>query len=182
MAISQTIWLASWPRSGNTYVRTILWQCFGLRSASIYTNDFGGNQKLEEYVGHVRNKESLFVKGQLPLVKTHGPQPDDSPAIYIVRNGKDAAISLWQYYKGEASLEQIIEGHLIFGTWTEHLQSWRPWERRNTLLLKYEDILNDLPGTLNKISGFLGVKILNETVPPRDDIANIDGRYVKKEG
>jgi hypothetical protein len=48
--------------------------------------------------------------------------------------------------------------------------------------LKYEDILNDLPGTLNKISGFLGVKILNETVPPRDDIANIDGRYVKKEG
>jgi len=38
------IWLASYPRSGNTYLRTMLWHCFGLRSASIYPNDLGGNK------------------------------------------------------------------------------------------------------------------------------------------
>jgi len=34
-----TVWLASYPRSGNTYLRAILWTCFGLRSASVYADD-----------------------------------------------------------------------------------------------------------------------------------------------
>ena len=57
------VWLASYPRSGNTFLRTILWQCFGLRSASYYRDDLGGNKELEEYVGHIErvpNNEISF--------------------------------------------------------------------------------------------------------------------------
>ena len=37
------IWLASYPRSGNTLLRTILNHCFNLKSASFYFSDFKGN-------------------------------------------------------------------------------------------------------------------------------------------
>lgn len=178
----EIIWLASWPRSGSTFLRTILWHCFGLRSGSIYPKDLGGNKKLEAYVGHVEHSANLFMQGNIPLIKTHEAPPDDNPAIYIVRNGKDATISLYEFYFGNLSLEVIIEGHHRFGTWANHLNSWRPWERRNTLFLKYEDVVLDLPSTLNKISNFLGVNILNETIPLRDIIASIDSRQIVKRG
>jgi len=117
--------------------------------------------------------------GDFPLMKTHELQTDDNPAIYIVRNGKAATISLFQFYKKATSLENIIEGQHGFGTWADHLKSWHPWNRKNTLFLKYEDVLSDLPGTLNTISAFLGVKILSEVLPPREMIAGVDGRWVK---
>ena len=173
------VWLASWPRSGNTYLRTILWQCFGLRSGSIYPNEFSGNKQLEDYVGHVENKNSLFVEGNIPLIKTHEAPANDSPAIYIVRDGKAATLSLCQYYP-ETPLEIVIGGRHRFGTWSNHLQLWQPWQRPDTLLLRYEDLVDDLPGSLEKISSFLGVRILNRVVPSRDDIAGTDGRIVKK--
>ena len=179
MVKSKFVWLASWPRSGNTYLRTILWHCFGLHSGSIYPDEFSGNKKLQEYVGHIEDKKSLFVAGNIPLIKTHEAPTDASPAIYIVRNGEAATLSLCQFYP-ETPLEIVIEGRHRFGTWASHLQLWKPWERPNTLLLRYEDMVSDLPGSLDKISHFLGVRILNEIVPPRDAIADVDGRIVKK--
>lgn len=179
MIKSKFVWLASWPRSGNTYLRTILWHCFGLHSGSIYPDEFSGNKKLEEYVGHIEDKKSLFFEGNIPLIKTHEAPADVSPAIYIVRDGAAATLSLCQYYP-ETPLGIVIEGRHRFGTWSNHLQLWKPWERPNTLLLRYEDLVEDLPGSLNKISIFLGIGILNEIVPSRDTIADIDGRIVKK--
>lgn len=179
MIKSKFVWLASWPRSGNTYLRTILWHCFCLRSGSIYPNEFSGNERLQEYVGHIEDKKSLFVEGNIPLIKTHEAPTDSSPAIYIVRNGEAATLSLCQYYP-ETPLDIVIEGRHRFGTWSDHLKLWKPWDRPNTLLLRYEDLVNDLPSSLNKISIFLDISILNEIVPSRDAIANIDGRIVKK--
>lgn len=157
----------------------ILWHCFGLRSKSIYSDDFGGNKKLEELEGRDLSEEEFRAQDNLQIVKTHGLCRDDNPAIYVVRNGKDASISLCEFYKNEVTLEQIIEGNLIFGTWAEHLQSWRPWGRPNTLLLKYEEMRADFPGTLRMVGDFLGARILKEEMPNRDAVA--DGRFVKRE-
>jgi hypothetical protein len=56
------IFLASYPRSGNTYLRTILNHCFDLKSASIYPNDLGGNATLEKFVGHIEHIQN----GKIP--------------------------------------------------------------------------------------------------------------------
>lgn len=72
MKDSNIIWLASYPRSGNTYLRTVLWHCFELRSASIYPNDLGGNAGLEEYTGHIEHGPQMQKQLQengIPLVK-----------------------------------------------------------------------------------------------------------------
>ncbi len=179
------VWLASYPRSGNTFLRTVLWQCFGLPSASYYPNDLGGKKALEEYVGHIEresNNEIRFPKNSIPLVKTHEYPTDEFPAIYVVRDGLAASVSLFEFYKGGIPLRSIIEGQSRFGTWANHVKAWKPWERSNTLLLKYEDMKDDLSGTTEKISTFLKRDILKQSIPDRNTIAAADGRWVKREG
>ena len=181
MNSANIVWLASYPRSGNTFLRTILWQCFGLRSASLYANDLARNRELEEYVGHIEhgiNGQVEFPSGNIPLVKTHGHPSDDNPAIYVVRDGRAASVSLWKMLEGYVPLEAIIEGRQPFGTWSSHVQAWKPYERRNTLLLKYEDMNSNLADALKKISQFLERDILNESIPDRTTIASAEGKWV----
>lgn len=179
----QTIWLASYPRSGNTLLRTVLYQCFGLVSASIYPNDLGGNKELESYVGHIEHGDKgkiSFPDGAIPLVKTHEPSPDDGGAVYVVRDGRAACVSFWEFYRRRLPLEAVIAGQHRFGTWANHLSAWQPWARQNTLLLKYEDVVSDLPIVLERLSGFLNAEIINSKIPKRETVAGVDGRWVRK--
>lgn len=176
------VWIASYPRSGNTFLRTILWHCFGLRSASLYRNDLGGNHALEEYIGHIEHGPDgkiPFPENTIQLVKTHGYPVDENPAIYVLRDGRAATASLWDFDLGNTQLNTIIEGHHRFGSWSDHIRAWKPDSRPNTLLLKYEDMKIDLPATVESISLFLDRRILSAHIPDRGTIANTDGRWVR---
>ncbi len=182
------IWLASYPRSGNTLLRTILWNCFGLRSASPYPEDLGGNKELKNYIGHLDNSELEFVGpdqqirfpgNAMLLFKTHQITSDDNPAIYVVRDGRAACVSLWQFYRGQITLEAVITGQHGFGTWANHVATWKPWERPNTLFIKYEEMTGDLPRVLEKISVFLKRDIVTNQIPDRDTVASLEGRWVR---
>jgi len=147
----------------------------------MYPNDLNRNRELEEYVGHLEHGEDgeiRFPPGAIPLIKTHDRPRDESPAIYVVRDGRAASVSIWKFYKRETPLEAIIEGQHYFGTWSSHVQAWKPYERQNTLLLKYENMTRNLPGTLKEISKFLKKDILREVIPDRSAIAGVDGRFV----
>ena len=182
MENSDIVWLASYPRSGNTFLRTILWQCFRLRSASIYPRDLGGNKELEEYVGHIEHGPDhriRFDANSIPLLKTHEYSKDNNPAIYVIRDGRAACVSLWEFYNRKISLEAVIEGQNRFGTWANHVKSWDPWERDNTLLLKYEDMRDNLDKTLSSIGKFLSLNPINDKIPDRETIVKSDGRWVR---
>lgn len=177
------IWLASYPRSGNTLLRTVLWHCFGLRSASIYPNDLGGNKALENYVGHIghtRDGRIFFSADTLPLIKTHELPPDDKPAIYIVRDGRAACISLWEFYNRSLPLEAVITGHHRFGTWSDHLNTWRPLSRHDTLLLTYEELTTSFTSAIDKLERYLNRERLSNRIPDRSQIAAADGRWVRR--
>ena len=180
---TKIVWLASYPRSGNTFLRTILWHCFGQKSASVYPNDLGGNIRLEEYVGHIEKGKNVplqFPENNIPLVKTHELARDENPAIYVIRDGRAACVSLWKFYNGSLPLKAVIEGQHRFGTWSSHVQSWNPWDRPDTLLLEYEQMKDNLPAVLNEISDFLKRDIISQSIPDRNTIAGVDGRWVKK--
>ena len=175
-------WLASYPRSGNTYLRTILFNCFGIKTASIYPNDLGGNKTLENFVGHIehnQNKTITFQKGSIPIIKTHKLNQDENRSIYIIRDGRAASVSLWNFYGKKIPIKDIILGNHSFGTWKDHLISWNPLKRPNTLLIKYEDILCNFEYVLNSIETFLEIKVLSKKLPSRDNIATFDGRWVR---
>ena len=175
-------WLASYPRSGNTYLRTILFNCFGIKTASIYPNDLGGNKTLENFVGHIehnQNKTITFQKDSIPIIKTHKLNQDDNRSIYIIRDGRAASVSLWNFYGKKIPINDIILGNHPFGSWKDHLISWNPLKRPNTLLIKYEDILCNFEYVLNSIETFLEIKVLSKKLPSRDTVALFDGRWVR---
>tara|TARA_B100000795_G_C22689596_1_gene395077 strand:- start:157 stop:789 length:633 start_codon:yes stop_codon:yes gene_type:complete len=177
------IWLASYPRSGNTLVRTILFQCFNLKTGSVYSNDLGGNKDLENYVGHIEQSEDrsiAFPEGSLPIIKTHTHHKGSNKTIYVVRDGRAAAVSLWEFTNPKVSMTNIIEGKHKFGNWYEHIESWEPLSRPNTLLLRYEDILDNLDVVLIQLSSFLERDITCNQLPSRDKIAGNDGKWVRK--
>ena len=177
-------WIASYPRSGNTYLRTILNHCFGLKSGSIYAQDLGGNKQLEQYVGHIEHNSRggiEFTGQNIPLVKTHELNSNADRAIYILRDARPTALSLFKFYKASIPLEQIILGNHDWGKWCDHVTSWSPRTREKTLFLKYEDLLSDKDTNLQKISNFLKVELISSSVPDRNKIASIDGRWVNQQ-
>lgn len=186
MTVSRLVWLASYPRSGNTLLRTILRQCFGLRSASIYPNDLGGNRALEDCVGHVEHDPGgkiFFPDAAGPhLVKTHHRPGSPERAIYVIRDGRAATVSLWNFYRRTVPPEHLIEGRIQFSTWSDHVRAWDPLRRPGTLLLRYEDMLTDLPRVLSCIHEFLGCPILGTRIPDRRTMAGYEGRWVGTEG
>lgn len=181
--IAQPIWLASYPRSGNTLLRTVLHHCFGLVSGSIYRDDLGGNRELQAYVGHIEqdaNGKIKFPSGNIPLLKTHKVPRDERGAMYVMRDGRAACVSLWEFKGRKLPLDKIISGKHDFGTWANHLSAWQPWSRPNTMLIRYEDLIQNLDSVLVDICKFLGVEVVSSTIPIRESIANIDGRWVRK--
>ncbi|RXJ67402.1 hypothetical protein CRV08_10765 [Halarcobacter ebronensis] len=169
------IWIASYPRSGNTLVRTILKQVFNINS---YDNEFkiSGQPWIKKYesiyekYGHIEFEgewKDIYLKlkdsKEIFFVKTHLPPEDNSPAIYIVRDGRMSIISYFHYMQkffsdANRSILEILLGYDYYGDWSSHYRIWNPQERENTLCLKYEDILNKSELTIKKLEQFINLE------------------------
>ena len=76
------IWLASWPRSGNTFLRIILKRCFNIDTYSFATYDtyfIDHDRNVGDLVGHVpyAGDWQAFVEQarsspNVHVIKTHG--------------------------------------------------------------------------------------------------------------
>lgn len=174
------ILLASYPRSGNTMLRMILWQCLGMPSTSIYPHDLGGNRELECRVGHVAPDRDGVVRcrGSVPLlVKTHQPvaQHGTEPAVYVVRSPRPALVSLWRFWGRSVVLADIVAGRHRFGRISQHVSAWT--RRPDTSILRYETMVNETPRVVEQLASWFGVPVLRSDLPGRDVVA--DGRWIK---
>lgn len=162
------VWLASYPRSGNTLLRTILYQTMGLDSTSDEMGEiekFGlaesthsntGAVELEvdwtDYYRCAMNSEDVF------LVKTHRQPRDDQPAIYIVRDGRQSLVSYARFHQRFTpepfpSLLDLVIGGDFYGDWSDHYRIWS--KRPNTFVVRYEDLVRCEPMILTDIAKFV---------------------------
>ncbi|XP_071484078.1 sulfotransferase 1A1-like [Diadema antillarum] len=97
--------------------------------------------------------------------------------IYVARNPKDTAVSLYHfcrllrhlpsYETWDIFFEEFIAGRAIMGSWFENVLPW--WRRRNhpnVLFLKYEDMKKDHRGAVEQVASFMG-KALSDDVMDR---------------
>lgn len=95
------------------------------------------------------------------FIKTHDGPEDSARAIYIVRHGLAAIRSYKHFFadfKGwNYSLEEIILGETFFCSWGWHLDAWNPLERPNTLLLRYEGLVERPEEQLQRVAAFIGL-------------------------
>lgn len=174
------IWLSSYPRSGNTLLRTTLHTCFGIRSSSLYSGDskldLPGWEAMAGHTGRAGSVESMRADGALHYVKSHDPNPDGEPAIYVVRNGADAVVSYARYalrfnrgwfglprVSGGSVLprtfagwlRRVIKGRCDFGGWSAHVHPWTS-RRAPTAVIRFEDLIVDPVGQVSNALAAIG--------------------------
>lgn len=122
---SDDIFVVSFPKSGNTWVRFLL------------ANMIKGNGEvtfltINDYVPGIYNfKGKINKKKSGRFIKTHDYFFDCYPkSIYIYRDYRDVVISYYHYLKGHnqfrGSLSEFIRSDQLktdFGTWEEHVSA-----------------------------------------------------------
>jgi hypothetical protein len=164
------VWLASYPRSGNTFLRIILQTLFQLPTYSVYRVE--GKDSVDPSADALddapflpadwRTRFSADPDAQLVPIKTHGPPEASGPVIFIARDGRAAIDSYFHYHRKFAfeqpSLTEVIAGACQFGSWSSHYRAWQPQKRPNTLFLKYEELVSRPTDLVPRIAEFIGVR------------------------
>lgn len=161
------VWLASYPRSGNTFFRLLLNAVCGVKTFSVYDDPLFDELGASHTVGHAKlskGVDDLASSRELYFVKTHGQPVDRHPAIYLVRDGRDALVSYAHYileFVGERRpgarmaggleragsvsdvLRGLIEGKGPFGSWSQHVLSWTRRREPKPVTVRFENLLQD---------------------------------------
>jgi len=135
------IWLASFPRAGNTFFRNVLYEVYGIESSTFHREP--GRAVDENYE-------------QYQVVKTHllpnqlEPSSPDIKSVYIIRDGRDSLVSIAHHRKdiiepGSDFYNNLLEailalGGSFFGGWSENV---RQWTERADVVIRFEDLVKD---------------------------------------
>lgn len=166
-------WLASFPKSGNTWVRFLLY-------AYLY-GDIRTSGDINRRIPAIHRNPRIQPEGdESLLVKTHFVLSDKHPqlglterAVYIKRHPKDILLSGLNYHRmtgafpDQATDEQYAKVFVArgsdplwigqgFGTWDEHVSSWTATDRFPVLVTTYEHLKQDPETELGNILRFIG--------------------------
>ena len=191
------IWLASYPKSGNTWVRLFLDNLFSKTDAFNINNNlidqFPLRNHFEGISSDINNldefakccltaQSKLNLNNKTKIFKTHNAfwnwkngkyyftdEVNTLGVIYIVRDPRNIITSVLNYfhknnYKDALKFmteNKVLGGHdgetglpTIIGSWQNHYNSWKKF-KKNMLLIKYEDLLNNPNIEFFKITNFL---------------------------
>lgn len=159
------IFLVSFPRSGNTWVRFLLGNLIYPDAPTTFSN-------IESRIPEIYfNRDRVLRSLPRPrILKSHESfQPHYPHVIYLVRDPRDVAIS---YYHHNVKAGNISENDSIdsfvprfiaaefdtkFGSWGDNVRSWIALRKENPhfLMLRYEDMKADPVAALTMIVNFL---------------------------
>jgi len=171
------VFVASYPRSGNTWLRFMLYEILVGESSS-----FKNVHQLVPDVGQQDQALPVLPRSGR-LIKTHEAYRSEyKKAIYLVRDARDVALSEFAYQKAlglvpddfERYLQRFLRGEVNpFGSWVAHANSWMrasDERRANVLLVRYDEMRRCPDESLSAMMAFLEVPVQRETI--RRAIAN----------
>lgn len=153
------VFIVSYPRSGNTWVRFML-------ASLLAPETVIGFHNIENYVPDLyRSRLRANRMTGRRFLKTHHPLFDVFPrVIYVYRDGRDALASLFYYRRTAESFTDFLRARLDQkqnpGAWQGHVRSALDFVRRcpsRILLVRYEDLLFDPVSGLGRIADFCGL-------------------------
>ncbi|MGA7754355.1 MAG: sulfotransferase domain-containing protein [Candidatus Sulfotelmatobacter sp.] len=162
---SSDVFLASYPRSGNTLLRFPLAEAVSGAPCS-----FQNVQRIVPEIGvHVDAYPLLPSGGR--LIKTHERyRRKYRRAIYVVRDVRDVLLSAFSREAAmdlvdPAALDDYIEPFMQgrmsrWGAWQNHIEEWlgSPLARSgNLLVMRFEDVSKDIEGSVARALGFLSL-------------------------
>jgi len=155
--------LISYPRSGNTWLRTML----------TYLHPGVVIDREVRNIHHViPNLDQSPVEATIPhprLIKTHSLFDSRlKNVIYLLRDGRDSMCSYYEFSKKEfdysGTLLEFLKNPQFGLRWTEHVQSWLGNTTANLLLIRYEEMLQNPITNLSRAVKFLDWDISTELI------------------
>jgi hypothetical protein len=172
------VWIASFPRSGNNLFRATLHRLFGVKSGSVFPEPPGADPFLDALSLHLPEDsiDALREQDAPVFVKTHrlADADESSPAIYLVRDGRDALVSYAHFVKARRergfrslnfrrALSKLIEREIHpYGSWSSNV---RAWTRRDapTAVVRFEELVESPAGIVRDAVESLGVSLPSPT-------------------
>ena len=176
------VFIASFPKSGTTWTQQIVRLVY---SRGQVHEDDPSLHAIIPWLDDSEDLPDLSVVDDIPsprVFKSHNPYDllpqrltDDNRLIYVTRNAKDTAVSMyfhtfgfWMYEYDEPIehfIAEFIAGRVEYGPYWTHLSSWYAQrERSNVLVLHYEDMQRDLAATVARVAHFLDQPLTNEEI------------------
>ena len=182
------VWLASYPRSGNSLALTTLHYAFGAKVGA----DTGPERPAWLPVRLVRDLDVAREDPEPVFVKTHGRPIDDRPAIYLLRDGRDAIASYARWLKPRDEYADSPVGRiarmLVDGidagsrprTWAESVELWTP--RKRTAVVRFETLVADPVRALRCALDSLQIPYRQtaETVPSFEELRSSSPRVFRR--
>ena len=175
------IFLVSYPRSGNTWLRFII--------ANLIT-DFDTPLTFDTYKKYVPSLEDFKVNRKISkipsprILKSHDVfDPRYKKVVYLVRDPRSVAVSFYFLLKRDRKINEsvsfdnffleFIEGKFSkglfsnYGSWGEHVGSWVGAigdKEKKFLMIKYEDLKSNTFSKVGEIINFLGLSFSDEKI------------------
>jgi len=157
----EDVFLISYPRSGNTWVRFML---ANLLKEADETIDF---HNIHEYIPEEgRNNDIINALSSPRIIKSHSTYKSNYPrVIYLVRDGRDVYVSYYHY-----RLKKLPEGCSISEflrlddhkpcLWGDHVESWLSHKEQlsGILIVRYENLLTNPFAELKRMVDFIGIQ------------------------
>ena len=151
------LWLASFPRSGNTFFRNVLFHVYGIDSIED-----------ESYsIENTKSKLIVIKTHNLPsLVNNYSKELDK--VIYLVRDGRDAICSIAFKRKNLIAPSSDLFVNFQEATYAPrgiHFGGWasncRLWMAENPIIIRFEDLVSDPRKTFEEIEKHVTLPVAN---------------------
>ncbi len=181
--MTDVVWLASYPRSGNTWLRFMLsGYLFGLSETSVEVNRKIADIHRKPSIDW-NNDRTVFLKTHFQLRPGHPKYEQTAAFIFILRNPRDVLLSNFAYLRmvgeiGDMPFEEFARDFIAnrgaehwrisAGDWFTHARYWLGQRDYPGIFVRYEDLRQRPLDTMARIVSFLGetpsTERLNQTV------------------
>jgi len=212
------IWLASYPKSGNTWIRLFIDALLNKKNSNLDLNNIKIRQfplrydftklnlnpdNINEFVSNcILCQDKINLDNSVKIFKTHNSMwragensftNDDNTkgVIHIVRDPRNVITSVKNHFSRDdyddafqflTNEKQSLGSRInkkdtdlptVVSSWSNHYNSWKKM-KKNYLLIKYENLINNTFEEFNKI-----VNYLNENLKIEFDINEINNAIEK---
>jgi len=176
-------YIAAFPRSGSTWLRTML---VNVLDESAQSNPDAFNSRIPAV--SIRNYRLIESLASPRTIMTHSCwRPSMKKAVYLVRDGRDSLVSSYHYHITRVGRAESFESYYdlykseVFGlTWSMHTAT----ENIGTKLLKlsFEDLKTDTDTHLSRVCDFLEIKVTNRQLRKAIELASLErARKIEEE-
>lgn len=175
------VYLASFPRSGNHWVRFLVEEATHITTSSVYRDrDFphlptvfpwGGYVVDQGYKGNCRfptTNDPILIKTHYPFLPQRNQQRkidlNQDRVICLIRHPIDCLYSFYIYRNKPQNVDLISEDFVkeFVSQWKSFYEFWD--EKPNVTMIRYEDILADPEKQLSKILQIAGFSFEEEDI------------------